>query len=109
MDDLILRSATWQAEHFFDHRLLGPDGGNPVSQPEMGTSKVVVLSFDRNRTFLFPFAILSNRLSPFFGNDYLRVSFSSIHIFLVRLKARSRKLDAADEKDMGGILAATTV
>jgi len=76
MDDLILRSAAWQAEHFFDYRSLtpGPDGAGPAQQPEMGTCKVVVLSFDRN----------------------------------LRLKARSRKLDAADEKDMGSIMAATT-
>lgn len=53
MDDLILRSATWQAEHFFDHRTLalGPDGVNLAPQPETGTSKIVVLSFDRNREY----------------------------------------------------------
>jgi len=53
MDDLILRSAAWQAEHFFDYRSLtpSPDGAGPAQQPEMGTSKVVVLSFDRNRAY----------------------------------------------------------
>ena len=59
MDDLILRSAAWQAEHFIDYRLLtvGPDNVSPAPRPEIGTSKVVVLSFDRNRAcrpFLFP-------------------------------------------------------
>lgn len=58
MDDLILRSAAWQAEHFFDHRMLtlGPDGPSPAPQPEMGTSKVVVLSFDRNRAYFLLFS-----------------------------------------------------
>ena len=51
MDDLILQSAAWQAEHFFDYRSLTPgaDGTGPAQQPEMGASKVVVLSFGRNR------------------------------------------------------------
>ncbi|KAF8323175.1 hypothetical protein DL93DRAFT_2162363 [Clavulina sp. PMI_390] len=72
MDDLILRSAAWQAEHFYDQRFQGPESSYDTSSS--GTSKVVVLSFDRN----------------------------------LRLKARSRKLDAADEKDMGSIMAANS-
>lgn len=53
MDDLILRAAAWQAEHFFDHRTLalGPDAP-VISKPSQNTSKVVILSFDRNRTSL---------------------------------------------------------
>jgi len=99
MDDLILRSAAWQAEHFFDYRSLTPgNGAGPAQQPEMGTSKVVVLSFDRNRAyraFFFPSVC-----------DLLRIITNLPESYLVRLKARSRKLDAADEKDMGSIMAA---
>lgn len=59
MDDLILRAASWQAEHFFDTRALlaagSDDPFNPSTAPQPGTntSKVVVLTFDRNRTFMF--------------------------------------------------------
>src|ERR1700733_1637171 len=100
MDDLILRSAAWQAEHFFDYRSLtpGPDGAGP-HQPETGTSKVVVLSFDRNRAY--PAAFFPSH------RDMLRIITDLPECsYLVRLKARSRKLDAADEKDMGSIMAA---
>jgi len=79
MDDLILRSALWQAEHFVDRQyaltLDNADGiRRPPAVPTSSTSKVVLLSFDRN----------------------------------LRLKARSRKLDAADEKDMAAIIAVVT-
>lgn len=78
MDDLILRSAVWQAEHFMDRSALlkgrSDDGGMtmPPLTPTAATAKVVLLSFDRN----------------------------------LRLKARARDLDAADERDMASILAA---
>ncbi|KAF8326386.1 uncharacterized protein EI90DRAFT_3127987 [Cantharellus anzutake] len=71
MDDLILRSASWQAEHFVDRQLFLPGLQGSIMTPTSRTAKVVLLSFDRN----------------------------------LRLKARSRRLDAADEKEMGAILA----
>ncbi|KAG8897986.1 hypothetical protein FRB99_007736 [Tulasnella sp. 403] len=67
MDDLILRTAMWHVEHFVDRSNLLRNNEPRRSET---TSKVVLLTFDRN----------------------------------LRLKARSRKLDAADEKDMATIL-----
>jgi hypothetical protein len=79
MDDLILQSAWWQAENFIDRSTLLQSQhlddldlmelSSPVT-PNQSTSRVVLLTFDRN----------------------------------LRLKARARKLDAADEKDMVAIL-----
>lgn len=56
MDDLILRSALWQADHFMDRSnfLLG----RPASVSDK-TSKVVLLTFDRNRE-CFPFLRCEN-------------------------------------------------
>ena len=56
MDDLILRSALWQAEHFVDRQytLSGVDNIASDTAPTSSTSKVVLLSFDRNRaSFIF--------------------------------------------------------
>jgi protein SMG6 len=54
MDDLILRSALWQAEHFVDYQysLSGLDKLASATVPTSNTSKVVLLSFDRNRAFV---------------------------------------------------------
>ncbi|KAM6500746.1 hypothetical protein JOM56_003760 [Amanita muscaria] len=68
MDDLILKAAIWQDEHWVDRsQLLGQknEDGSP------GAAKVVLLSLDRN----------------------------------LRLKARSRQLLVASEKDLAAILA----
>ncbi|KXN82534.1 Telomerase-binding protein EST1A [Leucoagaricus sp. SymC.cos] len=67
MDDLILKAAIWQDEHWTDRSaILGIDGQNTN-----GAVKVVLLSLDRN----------------------------------LRLKARSRQLPAAGEKDLAALLA----
>ena len=90
MDDLILRAAIWQDEHWVDRSaLLKP----PVTKAEdvANAAKVVLLSFDRNCESFF----IMHR-APL------------IYCSTVRLKARSRQLDAADEKDMAAILTAGT-
>ncbi|KAH7100673.1 hypothetical protein BKA62DRAFT_830869 [Auriculariales sp. MPI-PUGE-AT-0066] len=73
MDDLILRSALWQFEHWVDRSsiLSGTSDGDAMADDS--TSRVVLVTFDRN----------------------------------LRLKAASRQLDAADEKDMSSILPPT--
>ncbi|KAG6333998.1 hypothetical protein ID866_5081 [Astraeus odoratus] len=68
MDDLILKAAVWQDEHWVDRSALLKAGTNTRSTKD--AVKVVLLSLDRN----------------------------------LRLKARSRQLPAADEKDLAGIL-----
>ncbi|KIO34730.1 hypothetical protein M407DRAFT_63790 [Tulasnella calospora MUT 4182] len=68
MDDLIVRSALWQLDHFVDRTGLLIASRNAVKRTDK-TSKVVLLTFDR----------------------------------MMRVKARSRQLDAADEKDMAAI------
>ncbi|KZW03995.1 hypothetical protein EXIGLDRAFT_709495 [Exidia glandulosa HHB12029] len=73
MDDLILRSALWQLEHWVDRSSLLSGASNSGAVAD-GASRVVLLTFDRN----------------------------------LRLKATSRQLDAANEKDMAAILAAAT-
>ncbi|KAF8504047.1 hypothetical protein BU17DRAFT_101528 [Hysterangium stoloniferum] len=73
MDDLILRAAIWQNEHWVDRSALLKSASTKSTDPE-NAAKVILLSFDRN----------------------------------LRLKARSRQLNAADEKDMAAILAAGT-
>ncbi|OCH95657.1 hypothetical protein OBBRIDRAFT_767535 [Obba rivulosa] len=70
MDDLILRAAMWQEEHWTDRSaLLRTDD---CARDTAGAAKVVLLSFDRN----------------------------------LRLKARSRQLNVANERDLATILAA---
>ncbi|THH16506.1 hypothetical protein EW146_g4142 [Bondarzewia mesenterica] len=67
MDDLILKAAIWQDEHWADRSaFLSVEPQNTAS-----AAKVVLLSLDRN----------------------------------LRLKARSRQLDAANEKDLAALLA----
>jgi protein SMG6 len=72
MDDLILRAAIWQDEHWLDRSAMLRDDG--IIRPTAGAVKVVLLSLDRN----------------------------------LRLKARSRQLPAASEKDLAHILATGT-
>jgi len=72
MDDLILKAAIWQFEHWVDRSALLKV--EQLGERPKGTAKVVLLSLDRN----------------------------------LRLKARARHLDAANEKDLGALLAATT-
>ncbi|KAI5124523.1 hypothetical protein M0805_003047 [Coniferiporia weirii] len=68
MDDLILRAAVWQDDHWVDRSSMLKAGDHDTS----GAAKVVLITFDRN----------------------------------LRLKARARQLDAADERDMAEILKA---
>lgn len=60
MDDLILRSTMWQAEHFVDRITGGASSFDdddrsiaPSVMPVSGTAKVVLLTFDRNRKSSF--------------------------------------------------------
>jgi len=68
MDDLILRAAIWQDEHWLDRSAMLKDDG--TVRNTAGAVKVVLLTLDRN----------------------------------LRLKARSRQLPAASEKDLASIL-----
>ncbi|CAL1704092.1 unnamed protein product [Somion occarium] len=71
MDDLILRAAIWQKDHWADRSAFFKlDSARDTS----GAAKVILLSFDR----------------------------------MLRLKARSREVDAADERDLASILAMGT-
>ena len=92
MDDLILKAAIWQDDHWVDRSAL-----LKIEQSSgrlKGAAKVVLLSLDRNRELsLFP---LDH--SP----------FTNAPAFSVRLKARARHLDAASERDLGALLATTT-
>jgi protein SMG6 len=72
MDDLILRAAIWQEEHWIDQSAM-LDASEPTRNTT-GAVRVVLLSLDRN----------------------------------LRLKARSRQLPAASEKDLAFILASGT-
>ncbi|KAH9946315.1 uncharacterized protein BXZ73DRAFT_86461 [Epithele typhae] len=67
MDDLILRAAMWQDEHWMDRSAMLQAGEN---RDTTGAAKVILLSFDR----------------------------------MLRLKARSKQLDAASEADLAAIL-----
>ncbi|KAG6840703.1 hypothetical protein C0991_004947 [Blastosporella zonata] len=72
-DDLILRAAIWQEEHWVDRSaMLKSSSGDAASSS--GVVQVVLLTLDRN----------------------------------LRLKARSRQLPAASEKDLAAILANAT-
>ncbi|KIP06005.1 hypothetical protein PHLGIDRAFT_73330 [Phlebiopsis gigantea 11061_1 CR5-6] len=71
MDDLILRAAMWQTEHWVDRSMF-----LKVSEDEQqvaGASKVALLTFDR----------------------------------MLRLKARSREVDAPSERDLASLLSVT--
>ena len=90
MDDLILKAAIWQDEHWIDRSAL-LRGGAAVRDTSSAV-KVVLLSLDRNRE---SFSLVS----------VLAVDFM---VSSVRLKARSRQLSAAGEKDLAAILACGT-
>ena len=96
MDDLILKAALWQDDHWVDRSALlrgvGPRNSPP---PEGAYAKVVLVSFDRNREsplHLFP---LTTLLMPWLS-------------FQVRLNARARQLEAADENELGHLVAIAT-
>jgi len=87
MDDLILKAAIWQDEHWADRSsILGVTG-----QDTNGAVKVVLLSLDRNCMCCF--------------SRGLRYDVDGYDFFPVRLKARSRQLPAAGEKDLAALLA----
>lgn len=87
MDDLILKAAVWQDEHWVDRSTLLNSGDRDTS----GAAKVVLISLDRNCRFLcYSFVVRPVLIKLFF--------------LLVRLKARARQLDAADERDIAAIL-----
>ena len=90
MDDLILKAAIWQDDHWVDRSAL------LKAEPVVATDavKVVMLSLDRNRMWLFFFVLI-----PF--EKLTKSMFFSV----VRLKARSRQLPAANEKDLEALLA----
>jgi protein SMG6 len=81
MDDLILRAAIWQDEHWVDRSSMLGD-----ASLIKGAAKVVLLSFDRNR-------------------ESARYSIVMLaHSRPVRLKARARQLPVANEKEMATAL-----
>ena len=86
MDDLILRTAVWQSEHW-----RSADSTGEISN----ASKVTLVSFDRNRECPPLSHVL--RMLANLGLDRT-----------VRLKARSRGVDAANEQDLASILATGT-
>ena len=90
MDDLILKAVIWQDDHWVDRSAL------LKAEPAVVTNavKVVLLSLDRNRTCLFFFVLI-----PF--GKLIKVMF----FLVVRLKARSRQLPTASEKDLAALLA----
>jgi hypothetical protein len=90
MDDLILKAAIWQDDHWVDWSALLKAETVVVAD----AVKVVLLSLDRNRTGFFFFVLI-----PFGKAD------KTIFFLLVRLKARSRQLPAASEKDLAALLA----
>ena len=51
MDDLILRSALWQLEHWVDRSSLLPGTADGDVLVDDGASRVVLLTFDRNREY----------------------------------------------------------
>jgi hypothetical protein len=92
MDDLILKAAIWQDDHWVDRSsMLKAPSATPA---ELSSAiKVVLLSLDRNcmSILLFPLFIINQSL-----------------LLLVRLKARSRQLPAAGERDLASFLAIAT-
>ena len=85
MDDLFLCAAIWQENRWTDRSALLDCG----PQTSAGAANVVLVSFDQNCMFSSPPS--SNMLMTF---------------LTVRLKARARQLDAANEKDMAAIMKA---
>jgi protein SMG6 len=94
MDDLILKAAIWQDDHWVDRSALLKV--EQSSERLKGAAKVVLLSLDRNREL---------SLLPL---DHSLFTTPNALVFSVRLKARARHLDAASERDLGALLATTT-
>lgn len=93
MDDLILKAAIWQDEHWVDRTVMLKV--ELKSEDISAAVKVVLITLDRNR-----------KSSPLFDASHLLtlIYFSP----LVRLKARSRSLPAANEKELASIFATAT-
>ena len=91
MDDLILKAAIWQDEHWVDRSALLKAESVVVAD----AVKVVLLSLDRNRMWL-SFLCL---------NTFGKADNFFCFVLIVRLKARSRQLPAASEKDLAALLA----
>jgi protein SMG6 len=93
MDDLILKAAIWQDDHWVDRSaLLKVEQSGERSK---GAAKVVLLSLDRNREL---------SLLP------LKFAFSNAFGFVSSPQGASTTscLDAASERDLGALLATTT-
>ena len=88
MDDLILRAAIWQTEHWVDRSMFLKAVDEPQNTAD--ASKVVLLTFDRMRKF------------PFMFQQFLLSHLSYLH--QVRLKAHSREVDAPSERDLASLL-----
>jgi protein SMG6 len=89
MDDLILKAAIWQDEHWVDRSsMLKGEGVGNVGDTTKAV-KVVLLSLDRNCKFYLIAEDCADLCCP---------------LLIVRLKSRSRQLPAASEKDLASIL-----
>lgn len=86
MDDLILKAAIWQEEHWVDRSGMLKSRDPPVHVTD--PVKVALLSLDRNCK------ILLSALKHIFTG-----------FVIVRLKSRSRQLPAGSEKDIASIFA----
>jgi protein SMG6 len=90
MDDLILKAAIWHDEHWVDRSaMLKSDG---ITRNISNPSKVVLLSLDRNCK----------------SRHFYRKTICHSPFTVVRLKARSRQLPAAGEKDLAALLSTGT-
>ena len=87
MDDLILRAAIRQDGHCTDRSALLDCG----PQTSAGAVSAVLVSFDLYVCMFFLLSVIEHMLMTFLA---------------VRLKARARQLDAANEKDMAAIMKA---
>lgn len=93
MDDLILKAAIWQDEHWIDRS--GLLKASTAIRDTNSAVKVVLLSLDRN-------------CEPFLVHVFFYVQPHGVDALSVRLKARARQLCAAGEKDLATILACGT-
>ena len=84
---MILRAPIWQDGRWTDRSALLDCG----AQATAGEANVVLVSLDWNCMYFLPSVI-----------EHMLMTF----ILTVRLKARARQLDAANEKDMAAIMKA---
>ena len=91
MDDLILRTAIWQDAHWVDRSTFLKAAVGDVT----GAAKVVLLTLDRMCEYSIYFNIICAHVS---------LTHSIFSGLVVRLKARSRGLNAANEKDLASVL-----